>query len=365
MAIETNGGALNGSVSHNTVAPAPLDASKLKITLTDFPKSLQKPEELRFGQTYSDHMLIMSFDPVTGWSTPEIKPYGPLSLDPSSSCLQYCTSVFEGMKAYVGPDGKPRLFRPELNMRRLERSAGRFVLPPFDGDELLKMIKRFVQIDSRWIPNREGHSLYLRPTIVGTRTALSYMTSESAMLYVIATPAGLYFPQGLRPISLLAVKDTVRAWPGGTGDQKFGGNYAPGLLPQKIAAENGYDSVLWLFGDDNTVTEAGIMNFFVIVKRENDDGLDVITPPLNGTILPGVTRASCLALASNPSFQESNSLRLHTHELEFTMADLAEWSEQGRLLEALSVGTAAIIASVDRIGFDGKDITLPSYKAGM
>ncbi|KAH7909746.1 D-aminoacid aminotransferase-like PLP-dependent enzyme [Hygrophoropsis aurantiaca] len=185
------------------------------------------------------------------------------------------------------------------------------------------------------------------------------------MLYVIATPSGPYFPQGLRPISLLGVKDTVRAWPGGTGGHKVGGNYAPGLLPQKIAAENGYEQVLWLFGDDNRVTEAGVMNFFVIVKRENDDGLDVITPPLNGTILPGITRDSCLALASSPSFQESNSFRLHTHELEFTMADLAEWSAQGRLLEALSVGTAAIIASVDRIGFEGKDITLPSYKAGM
>ncbi|KAH7925655.1 branched-chain amino acid aminotransferase II [Leucogyrophana mollusca] len=371
MAIETSASVSDENSSHlqkasvQDAGPAPLDASKLKITLTQSPKALVPPEQLRFGHTFSDHMIFAAYDPVTGWSAPEIKPYAPLTLDPSSSCFQYCTNVFEGLKAYVGPDGTPRLFRPELNMRRLERSVARFALPPFDGDEVLKLIKRFVQIDARWIPAVPGHGLYLRPTVIGTRTAINLTASESAILFVIASPTGPYFPQGLRPISLLAVSDCVRAWPGGTGSDKVGGNYAPIILPQQLAAKQGYDQMLWLFGEDNRVTEAGIMNFFVVVTREDGDGLDVITAPLDGTILPGVTRASCLSLASSPAFQKEQSLRLHTHERVFTMADLVQWSAQGRLVEALSVGTAAIIASVSKIGWKGKDITLPAYEAGL
>ncbi|KAF9221275.1 branched-chain amino acid aminotransferase II [Gyrodon lividus] len=315
--------------------------------------------------TFTDHMAVATFDPSTGWSDPEIKPYAPLALDPASSCFQYCSNIFEGMKAYLGPDGKARLFRPELNMRRFERSAARLALPPIDGDGCLELIKRLVHTEKRWIPSLQGYSLYIRPTVIGTRPALGVTASDHAMLYVIASPCGPYFPQGLRPVSLLAISDKVRAWPGGTGGHKVGGNYSPGFLPQRVAAKQGYDQVLWLFGEEKRVTEAGAMNFFVVLTRDDGDGYDLITAPLDGTILPGVTRASCLALGSDPAFNEATGLNLHPTERPYTMQDLVEWSSQGKLAEALCIGTAAIVAAVNKIGYEGKDISVREYEVGL
>ncbi|KIK95988.1 hypothetical protein PAXRUDRAFT_32680 [Paxillus rubicundulus Ve08.2h10] len=342
-----------------------LDISKLNITLTESPKALVAPKTLRFGTTFTDHMAVATYDPSTGWSDPEIKPFAPLTLDPASSCLQYCSSVFEGMKAYLGPDGKARLFRPELNMRRLEGSAARLALPPVDGNGTLELIKRLVQFEKRWIPTLQGYSLYLRPTIIGTRPALGVAASDIAMLYVIASPCGPYFPQGLRPVSVLAISDKVRAWPGGTGGHKVGGNYSPGFLPQQVATKQGYDQVLWLFGEDKRVTEVGGMNFFVVVTRDDGDGYDFITAPLDGTILPGVTRASLLALASDPVFNEAAGLNLHPVERAYTIHDLVQWSSQGKLAEALCIGTAAVVVAVNKIGYEGKVIEVPEHEAGL
>jgi branched-chain amino acid aminotransferase len=342
-----------------------LDISKIHVTLTESPKALSAPETLRFGETFTDHMAIATFEPSTGWSDPEIKPYAPLTIDPASSCLQYCSSVFEGMKAYLGPDGKTRLFRPDLNMRRLERSASRLALPPFNGDDVLALIKRLVNIEKRWIPSLREYSLYIRPTIIGTKASLAATASDYATLCIITTPCGPYFPGGQRPVSLLAVSDNVRAWPGGTGGDKIGGNYSPGFLPQRGAANKGYDQVLWLFGDEKRVTEAGVMNFFIVVKRDDGDGYDLITAPLDGTILPGVTRASCLALASDPAFNKAASLNLHPVERTYTIDDLVQWSSQGKLAEALCIGTAAIVAAVNKIGYEGKDIKVLECEAGL
>ncbi|KAI0651334.1 branched-chain amino acid aminotransferase II [Trametes meyenii] len=315
----------------------------------------------------TDHMIAVSYDPVQGWSAPEIKPYGPLALDPASSCFQYATNVFEGMKAYVGPNGEPRLFRPDKNMARMEMSAGRVALPPFDTNELLKLIKRLVAIEKRWIPTQKGHSLYLRPTIIGTRPSLGVAASDSAVLYVICSPTGPYFRNGARPVSLLAVSETVRAWPGGTGGYKLALNYAPTFKPQQYATKLGYDQCLWLLGE--TITEAGAMNFFVVVRRD-DDHLDVFTPPLNGTILPGVTRDSVLALAAAHTAHTTlpsvpPTTRIHVVERELTISDLIQWSAEGRLLEAFAVGTAVVVVAVGRIGYEGKDIVLPTHEGAL
>ncbi|EPQ61304.1 branched-chain amino acid aminotransferase II [Gloeophyllum trabeum ATCC 11539] len=365
---------------------APLDASKVTVTLTKSPKPIPPVEELVFGQQMTDHMLVATFDPAHGWSAPEIKPYGPLSLDPASSCFQYCPNVFEGMKAYLGPDGEPRLFRPELNMARMQRSAARVALPPFSPSALLALIKRMVLLERRWIPRARGCALYIRPTIIGTRPALGVSASDHALLYIILSPMGPYFRTGPKPISLLGVCDAVRAWPGGTGGYKLGLNYAPGFEPQKRAAQKGYMQVLWLFKEGEgrgleglKVTEAGAMNFFVVVKRADGD-LDVITPPLDGTILPGLTRDSCLALvrAHTPSTRALPALppatRVHAHERTLTVADLVRWYAEGRLLEAFGVGTAVVVVPVGRIGYEvevaGKeekevrDVLLPEYEGG-
>ncbi|KAK0199515.1 aminotransferase [Desarmillaria ectypa] len=332
----------NGTLEGISSVPD-LDASKLTITLANSLKPVPAPESLVFGSVATDHMLVVSFDPSTGWSAPEIKPYAPLSLDPMSSCFQYCTSVFEGMKAYIGPDGKARLFRPEKNMARLARSAERCALPPFSQDAVLTLVKRLVSVEKRWIPALEGYSLYVRPTIIGTRAALGVAASDYALLYVIVTPAGPYFKQTpAKPISLLAVSNSVRAWPGGTGGHKLGLNYAPGLLPQRIAAKKGYDQILWVLGD--VVTEAGMMNVFVVIKREGGNGVDVITPELDGTILPGVTRMSVLEL-----LQKGGTSVV---ERKVTVTELKALSIQGRLLEVFLVGTAVLLASVGRIGLE-------------
>ncbi|KAG6818934.1 hypothetical protein H0H93_016983 [Arthromyces matolae] len=348
--------------------PAPLDASKLIVNLATELKEL--PEDPHFGVFKSDHMLVASYDPVNGWSAPEIKPYGPVSLDPAASCFHYCPNVFEGMKAYRGPNGEPRLFRPKKNMERLVRSSERVALPPFDPEALLVLIKRLVMIDERWIPSKPGHSLYIRPTIIGTRSALGVAASDSALIFVILTPCGPYFTGEAKGVPLLAVGKTVRSWPGGTGGHKLGLNYAPGFLPQRLAAEQGYSQILWLLGDDERITEAGAMNFFVVVQRE-DGNLDIITPPLDGTILPGITRLSCLELLDAHTAGKAllpgipASRKLYTHERTLTMPEIAAYSDAGILLEAFGVGTAVAVASVGRIGYEGRDLVLPSEKTGL
>ncbi|TEB29331.1 branched-chain amino acid aminotransferase II [Coprinellus micaceus] len=321
-----------------------------------------------FGQVQTDHMLIVNYDPVKGWGAPEIKPYGPLVLDPMASCFQYCPNVFEGMKAYVGPDGEPRLFRPQKNMERLARSAARVALPPFNPDALLTLIKRLVAIEKRWIPNKPGYSLYLRPTVIGTRPALGVTASDSACLYVVATPTGPYFKGKARAVSLLAVNENVRAWPGGTGGHKLGLNYAPGFLPQREAAKKGYDQILWLLED--RITEVGAMNVFVVVKRDDGD-IDVFTPPLDGTILPGVTRSSVIELlnahGSSAASLPGISQKTYVQERTITMPEIKSWSDAGRLLEIFGCGTAVVVAPVGRIGYSAwgdEEVVLPEHDGG-
>ncbi|PFH46896.1 hypothetical protein AMATHDRAFT_77449 [Amanita thiersii Skay4041] len=349
-----------------------LDASKLIFTECKTLKAVPPPEQLKFGNVKTDYMLVTEYTPQAGWSAPEIKPYGPLSLDPACSCFQYCPNVFEGMKAYRGPDGKPRLFRPEKNMERLARSAERVALPGFDTDALLILIRCLVALESRWIPDIPGYSMYIRPTIIGTRPALGVAASDqNALLYVIMCPTGPYFRDATKRISLLAVGEHVRAWPGGTGGHKLGLNYAPGFLVQKAALEKGYDQVLWLLpglegeanGEGDRVTEAGAMNFFVVVRRsDSSDDVDVFTPPLDGTILPGVTRSSCLALlaAHNsgrfPLPGVSRERKTHPHESVITIGDLIRWAKEGRLVEAFGVGTAVAVAPIGKIGLGGLDV---------
>ncbi|KAF8883825.1 aminotransferase [Infundibulicybe gibba] len=334
----------------HATAIADLDASKLTITLADSLKPLPVPEDLAFGETKTDYMLIAHYNPASGWSAPEIKPYGPLTIDPFSSCLQYCTNIFEGMKAYLGPDGVPRLFRPDQNMQRFARSAERVALP----------------MDT----HTSGYSLYIRPTMIGTRASFGVAASDSATLYIVVSPTGPYFRTRNKTISLLAVGDIARSWPGGTGGHKLGLNYAPGFLPQRAAVKQGYDQNLWLLGEDKKITEAGAMNFFVVVKRDDGD-LDVLTPPLDGTILPGVTRNSCMLILEAHSSGKITlpgvppSTRIHVRDRILTMSDLSKWSAEDRLLEAFGVGTAVIVAPIGRIGFEGTDLVIQKSDSGL
>ncbi|KAJ7733012.1 aminotransferase [Mycena metata] len=342
----------NGKAHHI----APLDASLLTIQRAETLKPIPEPGTYIFGSIKTDHMLIMTFDPVVGWSAPQIKPYGPLSLDPSSNCFQYCTNVFEGMKAILGPDGTPVLFRPEDNMRRLQSSAARMALPPFDEAALLACIKKLIMTEERWIPAPAGHSLYIRPTLIGTTPSIKVGASKHATLYALVTPVGPYFATATAGVSLLAVNEHVRSWPGGTGGFKLGLNYSPGFMPQQTAAALGYDQILWLIGENKLITEAGAMNFFAVVERD-DGGLTIVTPPLDGTILPGIVRDSTLVLLRAHAADTSAKIlnlpadkAVYVEERALSVNELAEWAKAGTLLECFGTGTAVLVVAIERIG---------------
>ncbi|KAI9244885.1 aminotransferase [Sporodiniella umbellata] len=328
-----------------------LSASKLKIKKADALKPLVANKDLVFGQTFTDHMMTAKWNETKGWDTPEIRPFENLSLSPSTVVFHYATECFEGMKAYKDKNGKIRLFRPDMNMARMNRSTERIALPQFDGEELIKLIKEYLKVDERWVPNERGYSLYLRPTMIGTQEALGVNPPSDALLFVIGCPVGPYYKTGFNAVRLYATSEYVRAWPRGTGAAKIGGNYAPGLMPQRLAASKGYQQNLWLFGDEHQLTEVGAMNLFMMLRDDNGD-LELVTPPLDGSILPGVTRDSILQLA-----REWNEFKVS--ERKITMPELRELIKKDRVLEMFGAGTACVVSPIKEIGYEGEDLKIP------
>lgn len=230
-----------------------------------------------------------------------------------------------------------------------------FFCQTFESEELIKVISKYLSIEDRWISSKRGYSLYLRPTIIGTQNALGVRVPDKALLFVIASPVGPYFSTGFKAVSLLASTDYVRAWPNGTGDSKVGGNYAPCVKPAGIAAENGYQQNLWLFGEDDQVTEAGTMNFFMYWKNPDSGGHELITPPLNGLILPGVNRDSIIQLVK--TWEKETGIVVKEEEIR--MKDIIQASKEGRLIEMFGAGTACIVSPIKCIGYKGQDIHIP------
>ncbi|RKP05492.1 aminotransferase [Thamnocephalis sphaerospora] len=334
-------------------APAlrPLSAGHLEHHLTDKPRALTPNKDLVFGHTFSDHMLQVEWTADAGWGNPRIQPYGKISLEPSAVVFHYAFECFEGMKAYKDAKGHARLFRPDLNMNRLLRSTGRVALPSFEKDQLLECIKELVRTEKRWIPSGKGYSLYIRPTVIGTQETLGVAPSNRALLFVICSPVGPYYRTGFNAISLNANAESVRAWPGGTGDFKIGSNYAPTVKIQLEAAKRGLQQNLWLFGKDHQITEVGTMNCFVLLKNEQGE-TELVTPELDGCILPGVTRDSILGLA-----REWNEFKVS--ERKITMGEVKRAAQDGRLIEMFGAGTACIVSPIKRIQYMGEDIMVP------
>ncbi|CAO1637762.1 unnamed protein product [Parajaminaea phylloscopi] len=356
---------MTGELARSPVSA--LDASRLQIERTKSPRTRPPSESLVFGSSFSDHMLALPWSSQTGWGTPKIQPYAPLTLDPSSVIFHYAPSLFEGMKAYKDKEGKCRLFRPDMNMRRMNTSADRLALPTFDGGELTTLIKKLVALDSSWVPDEPGHSMYIRPTLIGTQAALGVNQTSDALLFVITSPVGPYYRTGFKPVSLEADPSKVRAWPGGVGQYKLGANYAPGIKPQMEAAKRGFQQNLWLFGDEHYLTEVGTMNLFVVIR--GDDGVtELVTPPLNGMILPGVTRDSILSLARGHAQGGSKIAglpeKLRVVEREMSMKELLSLSDKGALLEMFGAGTAAVVTPVERVGYKGRDLSVPTGEGG-
>ena len=299
----------------------------VKITPTTTP---QKGPEVG-GRT--DHMVEIHWDSVNGWSqSPEIKPFAPLSIDPTASGLHYAIQCFEGLKAYKSADGKSvRLFRPDLNLQRLNSSSRRIVLPEFNEEEFLKILAKFVEIEARFI--QPGGFIYLRPYHIGTNGGLGIRSPTSSILGVVSTIMPNF---SAKIMSLYASPpNALRAWPGGFGSSKLGANYGPTLEQNDIANKLGYDQVLWLFGENRVVTEAGGSNFVVVWKVPGDENkTEIVTCTLqNGTILPGITRRSAFEYLNEKYANDENTI---VSEREFTFDDLEAAVKEGRLVRPLA-----------------------------
>ncbi|KAI8049490.1 aminotransferase [Syncephalis plumigaleata] len=329
----------------------PLLANSLERRLTDKPRPLTPNNELVFGHTFSDHMFMAEWSADKGWANPQIKPYSKISLEPSAVVFHYAFECFEGLKAYKDAKGHIRLFRPDMNMNRLLRSTLRLTLPAFDTNELLSCLKELLKVEKRWIPEGKGYSLYIRPTMIGTQETLGVGPSNRAMLFIICSPVGPYYRTGFNAVSLSARTDAVRAWPGGTGNYKLGLNYAPCIKLQLEAAKEGYQQNLWLFGEDHQITEVGTMNCFVFLRNEQGER-ELVTPALDGTILPGVTRDSILGLA-----REWNEFKVS--ERSINMKEVLKASQEGRLIEMFGAGTACIVSPIKHINYLNHDINVP------
>lgn len=317
----------------------PLDASELSYSYTKFPKPVPNEDEIATSGTTicTDHMICVTWREDAGWSAPELKPYGPLHLMPTASCLHYATECFEGMKVYRGYDGKLRLFRPERNCSRLGVSAARISLPLFEPQELQKLILALIAVDgAKWLPHDcAGDFLYIRPTIIGTQPQLGVQAPREALMYILMSfmPRLHTIPGGMRLRT--SPGDMVRAWTGGFGFAKIGANYGPSVVALQNAQSDGFHQVLWLYGDDGECTEAGGSNFFVVWMTK-DGKKELVTAPLNSKlILDGITRQCCVDLARAKLSQE-----LVVTERRFTIGEVLEAASDGRLLEAFSVGTA-------------------------
>ncbi len=320
-----------------------INSGQIKVTTTD---QSRLPEldfhNIPFGRVFSDHMLTANFENGQ-WEDIKISPYGPMLFQPSLMALHYGQSIFEGLKAFKGQDGQIRIFRPDANHRRMNRSARRMAMPPIPESVFMDGIKELLTLDKGWVPSEEIGSLYIRPVYFATDEFIGVHASNSYTFVVFTCPVGPYYA---RPVNLLVDKDFIRAAPGGTGAAKTAGNYAAALLPDKLAKEKGYDNILWLDANElRYVEECGTMNVFFVI----DD--IVITPPLTGTILPGITRESVIHLLKDHKYQ--------IEERPITIDEIVAAHEQGTLKECFGAGTAATISHVANIGYAGRDIELP------
>lgn len=331
-----------------------LDSSKLVINKTTTPKVKLPNDELVFGKTFTDHILEIEWTAKEGWGVPKISPYHNLSLDPSAVVFHYSFELFEGLKAYKDDNGDARLFRINKNMERMSKSAKAVDLPDFDKEELAKLIGKYVELEKDFIPQGNGYSLYLRPTMIGTTPSLGVATPDRALIFVIASPVGPYYKTGFKAVSLQATEDHVRAWPGGSGDKKLGANYAPTIRPQRLAAEKGHQQILWLFGEEGYVTEVGTMNVFFAFQKPNGKK-ELVTAPLDGTILEGITRDSILELC-----REKLGDEWEVSERNYTIHDVKKAADEGTLIEAFGSGTAAIVSPINNIEFRGENIKVPT-----
>ncbi len=315
---------------------------EIKITKTTNPKPLPTEDNpLVFGTIFTDHMYVMEYNREKGWHDPQIMPYQPLSLDPSAMVFHYGQEMFEGLKAYKTDDGRILLFRPDKNIERANNSNKRLEIPKIPEDDFLNAIKTLVKVDQAWIPTKPGTSLYIRPFVIATDPFLGVRPSDTYKFIIILSPVGAYYPEGLNPVKIWIEDEYVRAVKGGIGEAKTGGNYVASLAAQIKAHEEGYSQVLWLDGVERKyIEEVGAMNIFFKINGT------VVTPMLNGSILPGVTRNTCVALCKEWG--------LPVEERRISVQELEEAARTGALEEVWGTGTAAVISPVGHLRYENE-----------
>jgi branched-chain amino acid aminotransferase len=324
----------------------------LKILPLPAPKARPADESrLGFGKLFTDRMFVMEYATGKGWHSARIQPYGPFSFDPACAVLHYAQEIFEGLKAFRRDNGSIALFRAIDNVRRFNQSAARMCMPAVDEAFFLDAIRELVRLEADWVPRSAGTSLYIRPTMIAVDPYLGVHPSETYLCYVILSPVGAYYKGGFSPVKIWISDEHVRAAMGGTGEAKTGGNYAASLKASMEASARGFDQVLWLDAEHrNYVEEVGSMNMCFVVDGK------VVTSPLRGTILDGVTRRSILALV--------NDLGVEVDERALSVDEIFDTIASGRMTEAFGTGTAAVVSPVGRFTYRERTVTLGDGQAG-
>ena len=325
-----------------------------QITFTPNPAPKQKPADqsaLGFGVYFTDHMFLMTYDEGQGWHDARIVPYGPIPMDPAAMCLHYGQEVFEGLKAYYGVDGKVRLFRPAENMARLNLSNERLCIPPIDEAFAVHAVEELVKIEKDWIPTQDGTSLYIRPYIFATDPHIGVRPAKQYIFAVILSPVGAYYASGLNPVKIFVEEKYVRAVKGGMGFTKAAANYASSLKAQEDAHKLGYSQVLWLDGVERKyIEEVGTMNVFFVIDDE------IVTPALQGSILGGITRKSCIEILRAWGYT--------VNERPLALEEVVQAAKAGCLKEAFGSGTAAVVSPVGELACGGEALSVNNGEIG-
>ncbi len=324
---------------------------EISVTRVQWPKAKPDEDRLGFGQVFTDHMFLMDGAGDTGWTDPRIVPYGALTLEPATVVLHYAQSIFEGLKAYRGEDGVVRLFRPDRNIARFNRSAARLCVPPVDPDLFLAALRQLVALDREWVPRAPGTSLYIRPVAFAKDPDLHVRPSRTYQFFIILSPVASYYSEGFNPLRIRVEDRYARSVRGGTGAAKTAGNYAGSLLAGEEAQRDGFAQVLWLDGiGQEYIEEVGSMNIVFVI------GDELVTPPVTGTLLEGVTRESVLQLARDYGMRVS--------ERPLTIAEVLAAGRNGALREVFGTGTAAVISPVGELSYKGECIRVSDGEVG-
>ncbi len=325
---------------------------EIKITKTTTPKAKPTDEsKLGFGKVFTDHMFVMDYSADKGWHDARIVPFDYIPIHPAASVLHYGTEIFEGLKAYRTVNGDIALFRPIENIRRMNNSAERLCLPQIDEADAMQIFDTLVELEKDWVPHSEGTSLYIRPFMIGNDENLGVHAVHNARYVVILSPSGAYYAEGINPVKIAIESEDVRAVRGGTGYAKCGGNYAASLRAGQKAEEKGFTQVLWLDGVERKyIEEVGSMNVMFKINGE------IVTPKLTGSVLPGITRKSCVELLKQKGYTVSERL--------LSVDELEDAAKNGTLEEAWGTGTAAVVSPIGWLSYKGDEFEISNGKIG-